>query len=115
MRLPRFQFTIRRLMVAVGICTMILGIAPICFKTCYEYWWMWTVLRDVKRGQSTRYSAEGFSRVGPRSVQALRDALKSDQNKTRLAAVQSLGVIGQDAKAAVRDLAKPAVPDLVAA
>jgi HEAT repeat protein len=100
-------------MAAVAIAALILGIAPIGFRFCYEYWWSWTVLRDVKRGQSTRYSAEGFSRVGPRAVQALREALRSAPKKTRLDAMQSLGVIGHAPKAAVRDLARPAVADLI--
>ena len=94
---------------------MILGLAPIAFRAGYESWWTWTVLRDVRRGQSSRYSAEGFSRVGPRSVQALREALRSDRRLTRLDAAQSLGVIGREANPAVRDLASSAVPDLVAA
>jgi hypothetical protein len=109
MRIPRIRFTVRRLMVVVGFCALLVWIAPICF----EYGWMWTVLRDVKHGQSMRYSAEGFARIGPRSVQALRDALSSDQSKTRLAALQSLGMIASDDKAAVRDLAKAAIPDLI--
>jgi HEAT repeat protein len=109
MGLPRIQFTVRRLMVAVGICASILWVASITV----EYWWTWTVIRAVKRGQSTRYSAEGFSRAGPRSVRALRDALSSDKKKTRLDALQSLGVIGRDPNVAVRDLARPAVPDLI--
>jgi HEAT repeat protein len=46
-------------------------------------------------------------------VQALREALRSDQKKTRLAAFQSLGAIGRYRNAATRDLVKPAVPDLI--
>jgi HEAT repeat protein len=109
MRLLRIRFTVWRLMVAVGICASILWIAPISVN----YWWTWTVIRDVKRGQSTRYSAEGFSRAGPRSVRALRQAISSGQKKTRLDALQSLGVIGLAPRADVRDLAKPAVPELI--
>jgi HEAT repeat protein len=112
---PPVRFTVRRLMAAVAICALVLGIAPICFRSGYEYWWAWTVLRDVRRGQSTRYSAEGLARVGPRVVQALREALRSAPKTTRLDAMRSLGVIGLDPRAAVRDLARPAVPDLIAA
>jgi len=96
-------------MVAVGICAAIFWMAPICL----EYWWMWTVLRDVKRGQSMSYSAVGFAGAGPRLVQALREALGSNQKNTRVAALQSLGVIAQAPETALRDLAKPAVPDLI--
>jgi len=107
--MPRIRFTVRRLMAAVGICALLVWIAPICF----EYGWTWTVLRDVKLGRSTRYSAEGFARIGPRSVQALREALRSGQKKTRVDALQSLGVIARDEQAAVQEMAKPAVPDLI--
>jgi HEAT repeat protein len=107
MRIPRPRFTTRSLMVAVGICGLILWLIPIC----YEWAWTWTVIRDVRRGQSTRYSAIGFARAGPRAMQALRDTLKSDQTKIRMAAVQSLGVIGPDAKAAVPDLVDVATHD----
>lgn len=109
MHLLRVQFTVRRLMVAVGFCALLVWITPICF----EYAWMWTVLRDVEDGRSMRYSAEGFARIGPRSVQALRAAINSDQKTTRLAALRSLGVIACDEKAAVRNLVKPAIPDLI--
>jgi HEAT repeat protein len=109
MRLPRIRFTVRRLMAAVGICALLVWITPICF----EYAWMWIVLRDVEDGQSMRYSAEGFARIGPRSVQALRAAINSDQKTTRLAALRSLGVIACDEKAVVRNLVKPAIPDLI--
>jgi len=96
-------------MVTVAICAAIIWVAPITVK----YWWTWTVMRDVKRGQSQRYSAEGFSRAGPLSVQALRDALESDKKTTRLDAIRSLAAIGHDSRDAVRALAKPAVPDLI--
>jgi HEAT repeat protein len=109
MQLPRIRFTVRRLMVVVGFCALLVWIAPICFK----YGWMWSVLRDVKNGQSMRYSAEGFARIGPRSVQALREALTSDQKTTRSAALRSLGMIASGDNAAVRDLVKPAIPDLI--
>ncbi len=114
MRLTRSRFTVRRLMVLVGICAVILGIAPICFKTCHQYWWTWSVVGDVARGQSARYSPEGFSRAGPRAIQALRAAVRSAPIKTRLAAIQSLGGIALDPTAATHDLAKPAIPDLIA-
>jgi HEAT repeat protein len=113
MRLPRVQFTVRKLMAAVAICAMFLGIAPIFIRFCYDHLWSWTVLRDVNRGQSMRYSAEGLSSVGPPVVQALREALRSSPKKTRLDAIQSLGVMGFAPQAGVRDLAKPAVPDLI--
>ncbi len=109
MRLPRFKLTVRSLMVVVAVCAAIVWLAPITGK----YWWTWTVIRDVKRGQSQRYSAEGFSRAGPLSVQALRNALQSDKKATRLDALRSLSVIGRDSRDAVRALAKPAVPDLI--
>src|SRR5271166_2568621 len=111
MRLPRFRFTVRRMMAVVGICALILWITPISI----QYWFIWTVLSDVKRGNSTRYSPEAYSGIGPRSVQALRDALRSNQKKTRLAAVNTLGYIGRDGRTAVSDLAKPAIPDLIGA
>ncbi len=94
-------------MLAIGLCALILWLIPIG----YHWAWTWTVIRDVKRGQSTRYSAIGFANAGPRAFQALREALKSDQAKTRMAAVQSLGMIGEDAKAAVPDLVDTALHD----
>jgi HEAT repeat protein len=109
MRLPRFKFSVRSLMVAVAVCAAIVWLAPMAGK----YWWTWTVIRDVKRGQSQRYSAEGFSRAGPLSVEALRDALESDKKTTRLDALRSLSVIGRDPSDAVRALATPAVPGLI--
>ena len=102
MRLTRPRFTNRFLMLAVGLCTVIIIIWLIPIG--YRWAWTWTVIRDVSRGQSTRYSAIGFANAGPHAFQALRVALKSDQAKTRMAAVQSLGVIGEDAKDAVPDL-----------
>jgi HEAT repeat protein len=94
-------------MLAIGLCALIIWLIPIG----YHWAWTWTVVRDVKRGQSTRYSAIGFANAGPRAFQALREALKSDQAKTRMAAVQSLGVIGEDAKDAVPDLVDIALHD----
>jgi HEAT repeat protein len=44
-------------------------------------------------------------------MRALREAIRSDTLKTRLAAVQVLGTIGPDAKAAVPDLAEVARRD----
>jgi hypothetical protein len=102
---------VRRMMAVVGICALILWITPISI----QYWFMWTVLSDVKRGNSTRYSPEAYSGIGPRSVQALRDALRSNQKTTRLAAVQTLGNIGHDGIAAISDLARPAIPDVIEA
>jgi HEAT repeat protein len=107
MRIPRLRFTTRTLMVVVGICALIFGITPII----YEYVWRWTVIRDVKRGQSERYSAIGFAKAGPRAMQALREALRSDQAKTRMAAAQSLEMIGPDAKVAVPDLIDTVIHD----
>ena len=115
MRFPRSRITVGKLMIAIGIVAVILGIAPVCFRFCYDAWWTWSVLRDVERGQSTRYSAEGFVKVGPRSVQALREALKGNRSQTRQTAAQSLGRILQDVRPAVRNLARPAIPDLAAA
>ncbi len=108
MRLPRIRFTVRRLMTGVAICALALWIAPVC----HQYWWTWTVVRDVKRG-TRRASPEGFWAAGPASVRALRETVRNGQKKTRLAAVQTLGDIGHDGRAAVSDLAKPAIPDLI--
>ena len=102
MRLTRPRFTTRSLMLAVGLCALIVVIWLIPIG--YRWAWTWTVIRDVHRGQSTRYSAIGFANAGPHAFQALRDALRNDQAKTRMAAVQSLGVIGENAKDAVPDL-----------
>jgi HEAT repeat protein len=104
MQRRRLRFTTRSLMLAVGICALIIWLFIWLIPIGYRWTWTWTVIRDVNRGQSTRYSAIGFASAGPRAFQALRDALKSDQAKTRMAAVQSLGVIGKDAKDAVPDL-----------
>jgi HEAT repeat protein len=107
MRIRRLRFTTRSLMVVVFICALLVWIAP----RCLDFAWTWTVIRDVHRGQSMRYSAIGYARAGPRAMRALREALKSDQIKTRMAAAQSLGEIGQDAKAAVPDLLETARHD----
>src|SRR5262245_43747841 len=113
MRRRRARFTVRQLMAAVASCAILLAIAPIGFKPGHDSWWSWTVLRDVRLGQSTPYSAEGLSMVGPRVVEALREAVRSAPKTTRLDAMRSLGVLGRDSKPAVRDLAGPAVPDLI--
>ena len=55
------------------------------------------VVRDVRRGESGRYSKIGYSMAGPHAVEALRVALRSDQTKTRLSAAQTLGTMGSDA------------------
>jgi len=110
MRLTRIRFTVRRLMIAVAICALALWIAPIC----HQYWWTWTVVRDVKRG-TRRASPEGFRAAGPASVRALRETVKNGQKKARIAAIQTLGDIAQSPAAAHRDLAKPAVPELIEA
>ena len=102
MRLTRPRFTTRSVMLAVGLCLCAVSIWLIPIGCRWA--WTWTVIRDVHRGQSTRYSAIGFASAGPHAFQALRHALKSDQAKTRMAAAQSLGVIGEDAKDAVPDL-----------
>ena len=109
MRLTRPRLTTRAAMLAVGICAfiVIIWLIPIGYRSA----WTWTVIRDVNRGQSTRYSAIGLRSAGPHAFQALRDALQSDQANTRRAAAQSLGVIGQDAKDAVPDLVRVAQHD----
>ncbi len=109
MRLTRPRFTTRSLMLVVGICALIVIIWLIPIG--YRWAWTWMVIRDVNRGQSTRYSAIGFASAGPHAFQALRVALKSDQAKTRMAAAQSLGVIGEDAKDAVPDLLEVVLHD----
>jgi hypothetical protein len=95
-------------MATVGVCALIIWLAPILV----ENWFMWTVYTDVGRGRS-RYSPLAYPRIGPRSVQWLRDALKSNQKTARLAAVQTLGNIGHDGIAAISELARPAIPDLI--
>jgi HEAT repeat protein len=107
MRWPFVRFRTRSAMIAVAICALLLWFAPIG----YQYWWTWIVIRDVKSGQATRYSAPGYATAGPRALRALREAIRSDTVKTRVAAVQVLGTIGRDAKAAVPDLAEAARRD----
>ena len=107
MRWPRVRFRTRSAMIAVAICAMLLWFAPIG----YQYYWTWTVIRDIKSGQAMRYSPLGYARAGPPAMQALREAIRSDTVKTRAAAVQVLGTIGRDAKAAVADLAEAARRD----
>jgi hypothetical protein len=109
MAMPRVRFTVRRMMAAIGLCAFILWSIPFCMK----YWFTWTLLSDVKHGRSTRYSSEAYSQIGPPSVQALRDSLRSNQKTTRLAAIESIAVIGRDKRDAVSGLARPAVPDLI--
>ena len=108
MGVPRLRLTIRWLMTGVAICALALWIAPVCLR----YWWTWTVLRDVKQG-TRRASPEGFWAAGPVSVRALRETVRNGQKKTRIAAIQTLGDIAQAPAAAHRDLAKPAVPELI--
>jgi HEAT repeat protein len=107
MRWPRVRFRTRSAMVAVAICALLLGFTPIG----YRYWWTWTVIRGVKSGQAMRYSPLGYARAGPRAMQALREAIRSDTVKTRAAAIQVLGTIGHEAKAAVPDLVEAARRD----
>ena len=56
MRRPRFKFSVGSLMVVVAVCAAIVWLAPITGK----YWWTWTVIRDVKRGQSQRVFGRRF-------------------------------------------------------
>src|SRR5262249_14182490 len=107
MRWPRVRFRTRSAMIAVAIGALLLWFVPIG----YQYWWTWIVIRDVKSGQATRYSALGYARAGPRAMRALAEATRADTVKTRVAAVQVLGTIGRDAKAAVPDLAEAARRD----
>jgi HEAT repeat protein len=94
-------------MIAVGICALILWLIPIG----YEYWWTWSVIRDIRNGQATRYSALGYAQAGPRAMRALREAVRSDVAKTRLSAVQALGSLGREGKAGVPELAEAARHD----
>jgi HEAT repeat protein len=48
-------------------------------------------------------------------VRALRETVKNGQKKARIAAIQTLGDIAQSPADAYRDLAKPAVPELIEA
>jgi hypothetical protein len=114
MRRPRFQFTVRRLMLGIAVCALTLGIAPVAYRSGYKLWWTWVVVHDVQRGQS-RASPEGYAMAGPRALEALREAVRSSAKKTRLHAMQELGRIGQDLTPAYRELARPAVPDLIEA
>ena len=107
MRWPRLRFRTRSVMIAVAICALLLWLPRIG----YQYWWTWTVIRDIKSGQAMRYTPLGYARAGPRAMQALREAIRSDVVKTRVAAVQVLGTIGRDAKVAVPDLAEAARRD----
>ena len=102
MRLLQMRVTLRRMMTAVAIFALALWIAPVC----YQSWWTWTVVRDVKRG-TRRASPEGFWAAGPASVRALRETVRNGQRKTRIAAIQTLGQTSpKRAAAAHRDLAK---------
>jgi HEAT repeat protein len=115
MRRPRIQFTVRRLMLAIAVCALTLGIAPVAFRSGYKLWWTWIVVQDIKSSGQSRASAEGYEMAGPRALEALREAVRSGPKKTRLHAMQELGRIGQDPTPAFRELARPAVPDLIAA
>jgi HEAT repeat protein len=99
-------------MLAIAILALTLGITPIAFRRFHELWWTWTVIQDVQRGRS-RASPEGYAMAGPRALEALREAVRSGAQKTRLHAMQELGRIGQDPTPAFRELARPAVPDLI--
>jgi HEAT repeat protein len=101
-------------MLAIAVCALTLGIAPVAFRSGYKLWWTWTVIQDVKRGQS-RASPEGYAAAGPRALEALREAVRSGAKKTRLHAMLELGRIGQDTTPAFRELARTAVPDLISA
>jgi HEAT repeat protein len=102
MRGPQLRITARSVMVvaSIAVCAFLIWLAP----SFYQAAWYWVVLRDVSRGQSTKYSAQGLATGGPGVVRALRQNLSSDQIKYRVDAARSLGVIGPDAKAAVPDL-----------
>ena len=107
MRVPRPRFSVRSVMIVVVICALMLWLAPICERVI----WTWIVIRDVKRGEAGRYSKQGYERAGPRAVDALREALRKGQRKTRLAAAQTLGVIGSAAEPAVLALIDTALHD----
>jgi HEAT repeat protein len=97
-------------MTTVAISALVLWAAPIC----HQYWWTWTVVRDVKRG-THRASPEGFWAAGPASVRALRETVRNGQKNARIAALESLCEIAQAPVATHRDLAKPAIPELIEA
>jgi HEAT repeat protein len=96
------RVTARSVMVVVSIavCAVLIWLVPFF----YEAAWAWVILRDVSRGQSMRYSAQGLAKGGPGVVRALIENLKRDQVKHRSDAARSLGVLGPDARAAVPDL-----------
>jgi HEAT repeat protein len=86
--------------VSFAVCAVLIWLVPFGFQAA----WLIVLHRDVSRGQSTKYSAQGLAKGGPGVVRALRENLKSDQVKLRFDAARSLGVIGPDAKAAVPEL-----------
>jgi HEAT repeat protein len=102
MRILSLRFTVRLAMIvaSIAVCTALVWLAPALWRAANA----WVILRDVSRGQSTKYTAQGLAIGGPGVVRALRTNLKSDQAAYRLDAARSLGVIGPEAKAAVPDL-----------
>jgi hypothetical protein len=106
----RIRFTVRRLMLAVAIGAAVLWIAPVG----YQWWWTWAVTRDVRRGVR-RYSPLGYWSAGPGAVRALRETVRSGPRTARVAAIQTLGNLALAPAAAHRDMAKPAIPELVEA
>jgi hypothetical protein len=106
----RIRFTVRRLMLAVAICAAVLWIVPVG----YQWWWTWSVTRDARRGVR-RYSPLGYWSAGPGAVRALRETVRSGQRTARIAAIQTLGDFALAPAAAHRDMAKPAIPELVEA
>jgi HEAT repeat protein len=107
MKVPRLRFSVRSVMLAVVICALMLWLAPLCQRWA----WTWMVIRDVRRGESGRYSKQGYVIAGPRAIEALREALKSQQVKTRLSASETLSTLGRDAEGAVPELIDAALHD----
>ena len=86
--------------VSFAVCAVLIWLVPYSFQAA----WLIVLHRDVSRGRSTGYSAQGLAKGGPGVVRALRANLKSDQVNLRIDAVRSLGVLGPEAKAAVPEL-----------
>ena len=107
MRVTRVRFSVRSVMIAVGICALILWLVPQSQRWAFT----WMVIRDVRRGESGRYSRQGYLMAGPRAVEALREALKNDQTKIRQSAAETLMSLGSDAEVVLPALIDAALHD----
>ena len=85
-------------MIAAAVCALLFWLAPIG----RQYWWTWTVVRDVRRGQGLRYSAEGYAQAGPSAMRAMLETLRDGTAVTRKDAAMVLGTLDL-AEAALRD------------